>query len=145
MALLFTFGLHATDVKEISLDDLKKLQVLNSENSNAGLETDKDKILYFWATWCPDCKEKLTSVFQKEEIFNKFDVYLVATDKDIKKIEHFQNKNNLKKRVVTDPDKQLQKLLKVFSVPTFIRLKKDSNKFVIQAQQSGGDIESLLK
>jgi thiol-disulfide isomerase/thioredoxin len=145
IAALFHFYSLSASALEITLDDLKGLKPMDSSQNISGTDNGKEKVLYFWATWCGDCKEKLTSYFKDAKNFEKYDVYLVATDKDISKIQHYQKKNAIEPRIVLDPDRVLQKKLSVFSVPTFIKLKKQDQKLLVTANQSGGDIRQLLE
>lgn len=121
---------------------MQNLKPLNSENQKPQHQSSKEKLVYFWATWCPDCKEKLTSTLKENHLYDQFDVYLVATDKSEEKIEHFQRKFSIKNQVMLDPDRSLQKALKVFSIPTLVRM--DQN-FQVKAAQAGGSIEKLIQ
>lgn len=124
---------------------LANLKPINAEQVNQIPDSGKDKLIYFWATWCPDCKEKLTSFFKNDELYKKFDVLLVATDKEKSKVEHFLKKNEIKPHVIIDETREFQKQLGVFSVPTFVRLKKQNDKYTIVHKQSGGSLDELVK
>lgn len=139
-----TFAI-AAQALSLTNSQLEALKPLDSEQKVSAAASEKEKILYFWATWCPDCKSKLGSEFKNASLYEKFDVYLVATDKDAEKIKHFQKKNEIPPYVAIDDSKSLQKALSVFSVPTFLRLKKEKDQWVVVAQRSGGAIEDLLK
>ena len=123
---------------------LTQLRPLNADNQLPQGESKKEILLYFWATWCPECKEKLTGFFKGSDVYEKFDVYLVATDKEAEKIEHFQKKFSIKPQVVLDLDRKLQKELKVFSVPTTVLIERSGAKLTVKKTQSGGDLQSLL-
>lgn len=147
LGFLFSFVLAISgqaEVKSLSISDIESLKPLGSMTAAHKL-SPKDKILYFWATWCPDCKEKLTSVFKRSALFDKYDIYLIATDKDHEKIQHYQKKNSVEDRVFLDEERALQKKLGVFSVPTIVRLKTSGTGLVITAQQAGGNIDPILK
>lgn len=142
---LFAPWTQAAPARWIEIVDLKNLQPLNSRNIVENVEGKKEKILYFWATWCEVCKSKLTSLWKQDAPYQKYDVYLVATDFDKEKIEHFQNKYGLKAHVVIDPDKKLQQQFEISGVPTLVRLKPAEGKFAVTHVQSGGDIEKWLQ
>lgn len=145
-SLLHLSSALATEELQLNSELFDKLVPLAGNQSSPKSEIrNKDQILYFWATWCPDCKEKLTSTFQKSDLYKKFDVYLIATDKDLEKIAHFQKKFQIPERVFVDQDKVFQKQLKVFSVPTFVRIKKTDKGYQVITKQSGGDIEQHLE
>lgn len=144
--LLILFPMIATAAEQtLPHGILAQLKPLNTQASPSAGSSQKDKILYFWATWCPDCKDKLTSVFKDEDLYKKFDVYLIATDKDLEKVKHFQAKHSIHPQVFTDEERALQKNLGVFSVPTIVRLTHNQKNLVVSNKQSGGDIEPLLK
>ncbi len=130
---------------EITKEDLKGLKPLNATQQLPQLSSSKEKILYFWATWCTDCKEKLTTHFKKTELYKKYDIYLIATDKDLSKIEHYQNKNEIVAQIAIDTERSLQKKLNVFSVPTLVKIKTSDEKLMVVSNQSGGDIRPLLE
>ena len=79
----------------------------------------KDKeLVVFWATWCPECKEKL----KKELIeMNKGDtsVLTVNTDKDDARVKNFVAKENIQLPVLRDPTKALRKQLNLYAVPAW--------------------------
>lgn len=141
LIIIFSSNGKAETIPQAALASLKPL----SENIKVDASiNDKEIILYFWATWCPDCKEKLTTVFKDPNIYKNFNVYLVATDKDLKKIEHFQKKNAINPNVFVDETKELQKKLEVYSVPTFVRMKKNNEGYMVVAKQAGGSIDKLI-
>ena len=135
----------------MTLASEKVTAILNSElNSLTPVKTTespnkKEILLYFWATWCPDCKEKLTSVFKEEKLFAKYNVYLISTDKDLEKVAHFQNKNSLMPYVYIDLKKDLQRKLNIFSVPTIVKLARTNNEITVLNTQTGGDISDFIK
>jgi thiol-disulfide isomerase/thioredoxin len=125
--------------------DLQGLQVLNEKNFFAKVESGKEKIVYFWATWCEVCKSKLTTTLKQDDLYKKYDVYLVATDQNKEKIEHFQKKFGVKPYVVLDSDRRLQKKFDIVGVPTVIRLKPDQGRLIVTSLQSGGEMDQLLR
>ncbi len=144
--ILFSFStVSVARPNRIEKSDLSSLKALNEQNTLASLTEKKEKLLYFWATWCDVCKSKLTTVFKKDSLYSKYDIYLVATDQDLKKIEHTQKKLGLKNQVVIDVDRKLQNQFEIYGVPTLIRLSPDGQAFAVKAFQTGGDIEALLE
>lgn len=139
--ILFCQNSFSSKIESQNLSDLvARLQPLDDSNSlPVKNSTKKDVVLYFWATWCPDCKAKLTSLFQQKELYEKYDVYLIATDKESEKIQHFQKKFSIFPQIAIDPERQVQKALKVFSVPTVVFLERTGNELKHKKTQTGGD------
>ena len=109
--------------------------------TNSKLEVStlpKYQIFYFWATWCPDCKEKITSDLSHFKNKN-LDLIAISTDKDPSKIKSYAEKNNLKISVYYDENKEIQKYFKIFSVPTAVLTEKKGSNFEILEQVSGMD------
>jgi thiol-disulfide isomerase/thioredoxin len=128
----------------LTLSDAQ-LHMLTPVESRTAVSNKNDVIVYFWATWCPDCKSKLTNEFKNAELYKKFDIYLVSTDKSIEKVTHFKNKNEIASSVYMDLTKDLQKQLNVFSVPTIAKFKRTSTGLELVETQSGGDISRFIK
>ena len=79
------FGLSFGHAATLSSADMAKLTKLDG----TAFKTDKDKVLlYFWATWCPDCKEKLAKEFPKLQLPPQVELVTVNTDKDIDRTKH---------------------------------------------------------
>ena len=98
----------------------------------------KYQIFYFWATWCPDCKEKITSDLSQFKNKN-LDLIAVSTEKDLSKVKSYVEKNNLKISVFYDENRELQKFFKIFSVPSAVLTEKKGSVFEVLAQVSGTD------
>ena len=106
----------------------------------------KDKmVLYFWATWCPDCKEKLEKEFPSATLPANTALVTVNTDKEAERAAHFVEKEKMGFTVIRDKDKVLTKALKLFSVPSWAVLKKEANgSWNIIESGSGGDLKKIL-
>lgn len=100
-------------------------------------------LLYFWATWCSDCKEKLSGPLQKLGAEIGIPVLLVATDKDAEKARAFLSDRKVALPSVHDVSKELRKSLKAFSVPSWAVLRKTSSGFEILGRDSGGDLKKI--
>lgn len=138
-----SYAQSAQQLFEVS--DLSALQALNEKNILSNVASGKEKLIYFWATWCDVCKSKLTSVFKQEDLYKKYDIYLVATDQNKEKIEHFQKKFGIKPYIVLDPDRKLQKKFDIVGVPTVIKITPEQGHFTVKDFQSGGDMDQLLR
>jgi len=107
------------------------IEGLKDLNGNpASLDHQKEKeLVIFWATWCPDCKNKLSG--KLPEINGSADVAVITinTDSSQSRAKHFVEKMNLKLPVFRDDSKDLRKTLKVFSVPHWAVYKKENAKW----------------
>lgn len=102
-------------------------------------------LIYFWATWCPDCKSKLQGPLAKISEQTGSEVLLIATDKDLEKIQSFLKDLKVELPSIHDQSRELRKLFKAFSVPTWVVLERVGANYKILAQESGGDLDKILK
>ena len=88
-------------------------------------------LLYFWASWCTDCKSKLKGdLHAMTKKFQDLAVVTVNIDQDIERARHYVEKESVKLPVLRDDAKSFRKMLKVFSVPhwaVFERVNGDWN------------------
>ena len=114
-------------------------QTLNLKtNKKLTEEINEYQVFYFWATWCPDCKEKLKSdlsTYQQKNI----SLATLSIEKDREKIQKFVEKNKLAYSVYFDPEKTLQKQFKIFSVPSVVLAKKSGTTFEVIESVVGTD------
>ncbi len=120
----------------------ENLQQLSSGKEFIAEKGKSKQIFYFWATWCPDCKAKLKSDLSKYE---KDPVQLVTipTDKDFDKISDYLEKNEIRWSVLVDQEKYLQKLFKVYSVPTAVLAKFEAGQWKVEKMISGTNWEQI--
>ena len=97
-------------------------------------------LLYFWATWCPDCKHTMQSVLPKFANDN-LQILAINTDTSDNNIEEFKESNKITIATIADADKKIRKEFKVFSVPTGVLLKKDKDQWVVQKTFIGDEIK----
>lgn len=100
-------------------------------------------LVYFWATWCPDCREKLSGPLAELSRRTGRDVLLVATDKDAEKIRAFLSDKAVTLPAVQDESRELRKTLKAFSVPSWTVLEKRDDGYFIVGQESGSDLKKI--
>ena len=124
--------------------DLSKTQALSETAVPAEPKTEK-VLLYFWGTWCSDCKSKLGH--ELVDLSKRPGVTLVTvnTDSDIERARHFVEKEKITLPVAGDVDKSLRKEFKVFSVPHWVVLKRSGSAWEIAQSQSGSDLDALTK
>ena len=111
----------------------------NLDGSAAKLDHGKDlELVVLWATWCPECKEKLKN--KLGEVNQRPDVAVVAVnaETDISRVKHFVEKEKITVPVLLDLDGTLRKSLKAFSVPHWAVYQRTGPK-----SRSGPEKESL--
>lgn len=120
------------------------VQSLNLATQKSIQDSTKGRlqVIYFWASWCPDCKAKLKvdlSRYQTSEI----DFLTLSIEDKKEKVMKFVEKEKVAYPVFFDPERTLQKDLKIFSVPTVVLAKLVDGKLQIIQQVSGKDWESI--
>ncbi len=139
LLFLFTTQVFAASISMKTLSELKTLDGKSYE-SNSGQDL---KLLYFWATWCPDCKEKMRGQLKEVAANGQFNFLFINTEKDLDLIKNFVQKEQVKFDVYTDFDKTIRKSLKVFSVPQWVLLKKSGDHFEVLGNEAGFDYEKV--
>jgi thiol-disulfide isomerase/thioredoxin len=93
------------------------------------LEEKKNKqLVVFWATWCSECKGKLTTILPELNSKPDVDVITVNSDEDRERAEDYVQKNKLKIPVIRDPAQDLLKELKVVALPFWAVYTRASDK-----------------
>ena len=136
LGLIFFCHIAIADV------DLSTAINIKDQQNIAQALKKKYQVFYFWATWCPDCKEKMTSDLSSYES-TQVELLSVATDKDREKILDYLKANKVSVPVFYDQEKKIQKYFKVFAVPTVILAEKAENGFKVIYQVSGSDWSEL--
>lgn len=118
----------------------------NLDGSSAKITTPKNKLLvYFWATWCPDCREHVKDSLPKLEDKKNFDIITIVMDKDTDRATQYITKEKIKLKTFRDPEKKLSAPLKVFSVPQWAVFEKQKNDWKLIVTESGSDDQKMLK
>lgn len=123
-----------------SLAGLKSL-----DGKNVALADKGKTLVYFWASWCPDCRDKLQTKLPEWSTKPGVQVLTVNTDRAVERANHFVQKEGVKVAVARDEEKTLQKALKVFSVPFWAVIERDGDSYRILAAEAGSNVEKLEK
>jgi thiol-disulfide isomerase/thioredoxin len=139
LVLFFCLNLWSVEVPFSQLSNLKDINgnILNAEKS-------KDyQILYFWATWCPSCKEKMKGPLNEIVKNYNVEIRLINTDKDLNMVKNFVSREAIKLPVYMDTDKSLRLQFDVNPVPHWVLLKKDKSSFKVLASEVGWDWDKI--
>lgn len=132
-AFLASFGARA---ETVSLQSLKELR-----NAQPASKLDGRVFVYFWASWCPDCREKLGGPLAKFAKDNPgVNLVTVNSDRDEAKGAGYVDGEKISLAVYRDTDRTLSKSLKIFAVPAWAILDKKGDTFEVVASSTGSDL-----
>lgn len=123
----------SANLEEFQIEDVQKQKVTL---------TQPKVLVYFWATWCPDCKEALKHKLpplQKEDVA----VLAVNTDADGEKVREYLKSEGVQIATLIDRDKTLRKKYAVFSVPTAVLFRKFGSDYKLQKTIVGADATEI--
>lgn len=109
---LENISLQPLSAEEISIPDIRR-----------------NKIIVFWATWCPACRselQKLNDMLTRGEIKSD-DVIAISLDEKIEDVAKFIEQENYRFLVAYDYDGRLARKFKISATPTVIFVNKNSN------------------
>ena len=83
---------------------------------------DKKTIIFFWATWCPHCRESLSDLSHKNDEFNTKNIRLTLVDlgESEKIVKRFLEKHKIVFNVFLDDEETLAEPYGIIGVPTFV-------------------------
>lgn len=149
LTLLIGIALPKTTVANVSQVQDQKILDLSQDDIKPQYDTTKKMLLYFWADWCPDCKKKLKGDLKElknVEKKNNIEIIPLHTSSH-KKSQDFLEKHKLKEVFPLKKAKNLQKELKVFSVPHWAVVKKvEQNgkiQWVLLKDESGSNFKKM--
>ena len=131
--------------------DFEKVILINSDNKTAPpvsykIQEGSDyKLIYFWATWCPTCKEKMRHGFDEFKLKGQVDVVLIATEKNEELIQNFISREKITEQIYWDSAKTLTRKLDFDAIPAWYLVHREKNALVIKAKDVGFDPEDVLK
>lgn len=90
---------------------------------------DSNVILFFWATWCPYCRNKipkLNEAYPKMQA-SEIELWAINVGESKSRAEGFAKKHSVQFPVLLDHKQQVAGKYKVLGLPTFILINKDKN------------------
>lgn len=135
---LFSISSVAAESPFLGLTDVK---------GNAIQEIKSNKLLvYYWATWCPTCRDKLENTLPQWTQNNKqFDLITINTDRDPQRAARFLEKKDLSLPMYVDSNHQLTQLLQAVSVPHWAVFEKIGDQWKVVNTEGGFDEEKVKK
>lgn len=113
---------------------------------NAKVDLGEKALVYFWASWCPDCREKLgTAIPSIKKEYPKISVITVNADREEAKGKKFAQDEKLDLPVYRDEGKVLTKSLKLFAVPAWAVLQKKEGEWLAIKSGTGFDSGEVKK
>ncbi len=137
IVLLAAFGGNAK-AEVVALEKLKAVR-------QAAPELKEKVLLYFWASWCPDCREKLGGPLPElAKEFPAATVLTVNADRDAEKGISYADEKKIPLPVYRDEEKSLTKSLKLFGVPAWAVLeKKKEGGYEVVKATTGSDLAMI--
>ncbi|HEY8280616.1 MAG TPA: TlpA disulfide reductase family protein [Bdellovibrionota bacterium] len=140
MALLLTA--RSAFALSIPAESLQKL--VKMDGSSFALEKRK-AVLYFWASWCPSCRQKLGKGFPEIDR-TKAAFLAVNTDADLSRAKHLLEREKYSVDIVRESGKDIATQLKVVSMPTWVVLsKEEGGSWKVVDQDTGENMGKLLQ
>jgi peroxiredoxin len=107
---------------DFTLDTLKAKAVKFSD-----LSKGKKAIVFFWATWCPHCRDQVKALKAQLPKLEKDGIVVVLVDigEDRPVVENFLKAGNYDFEVFLDVDSYVAEMFQVFGVPTLFFIGAD--------------------
>lgn len=104
------------------------------------------KLLYFWASWCRDCRNTLASSLPElAQKFEQLEVITVNVDRSESRAKRFIEKEKLEFPVIREQGNELRAHFSLSSVPSFALLEKQGEEWVTVFASAGLDRELIQK
>ncbi|MGR3304326.1 MAG: TlpA family protein disulfide reductase [Candidatus Scalindua sp.] len=109
-------------VPDFTLKTLKKDKVNLAEYRNG-----KKTIIFFWATWCPHCREAMGKLNENSKELIKKDIKLVLINQGEREkiVKNYIQKNNIEFDIFLDEEMSLMEPYGLIGVPTFFFINEE--------------------
>ena len=101
------------------------------------------RLVFFWATWCPTCKAKLTEVLPRLSAQPRLEVLTVNMDEDPGRARNYVRKHDVKLPVFSDPGQKAQRELNVTTSPHWAVFKPEGAGWALVDSAPGFDPQRL--
>ncbi len=107
--------------------DFKLTQLKGGEASLEGLRKGGKAVVFFWATWCPHCREQLKEMSAKKQALEKLGAAVILVDigEDKATVEKFLAAKGYDYNVLLDLDSAVAEVYQVVGVPTIVFIGTD--------------------
>ncbi|MCK5179517.1 MAG: TlpA family protein disulfide reductase [Candidatus Omnitrophica bacterium] len=110
------------EAEDFTLKNLDGMEVSFSE-----LREGKRAIIFFWATWCPHCREALAALGEKKQEIEDQDIKVVLVDVGETKevVSKYFEKNGIDMDVFLDEKTAVSSIYGVIGIPTYYFIGED--------------------
>ena len=103
------------------------LNTLKAQNVNmTKFRDDQSAIVFFWATWCPHCREQLSALNSSRQEIEKKGIKIILVDlgESPDQVRSYVEKNKIDLDVFLDQDQELAQDYGLIGVPTLVFIDK---------------------
>jgi len=144
--ILFLGLIRPLQAKELSLAPDFRLKDMQENTVVLSSYRDKSPVfLFFWATWCPFCRDELKNLNSRYRELLRDNVEVLAVDigESLPTVERFISNYALVFKVLLDRDSQAAYSYNIVGVPTFILIDK-KGRIVFQDHRFPQEYKKLL-
>lgn len=121
---LFFFGNPMIGKKA---ENFKLMSISKKEFTLDELVGSRGAMIFFWATWCPHCRNQISVLNESKQAIESNGVKIIVIDsgENAAKVEKYLNKNGITMDVLLDQDSYVTSKYKVVGFPTFFFVNKN--------------------
>lgn len=107
--------------------DFKLAQTRGGDATLNGLRNGGKAVVFFWATWCPHCREQLKDLDVRKKELEKLGAAVILVDigEDKATVERYLNSKGYDYNVLLDVDSAAAEMYEVVGVPTIVFIGTD--------------------
>ena len=107
--------------------DFKLKMLSGKESSLTGFRNGQNTIVFFWATWCPHCREQLAQLTKEKEAIERKGIKIALVDlaEEVPQVRAYVEKYKVDSDVFLDQDGKVSEQYSVIGVPTFFFVNKE--------------------